>query len=352
MLDRIRLLFLLVAAQGLGLGQAEAMQFSSVEWRGHRVIHASGEIINGDAGRLDGALSKGIALRHGYPVVLLDSPGGSVQEAFNISKVLGRRKAHLVVPKGAKCQSACASIVFVAGALRTVEDGGFLGQHSCAVAGVKFEKCNELMSEHAFAHGVSYGSIQAFITYTNPDKMLLFSRQDADCWGITRYPFVTESGFDKSEPCFFRHMTKRWPEAQPYWRVDFQDDDFRAFRRTLVDHVSQGELSVYCNKSAAGGALTVEMRMPQDTANSIKSATIEAGIVNDAGLPVIVSRADDKLSDVSFVVKREHIAPLLKDAAVMTVTLERKTPEGPLSLSALLTTGRAALLFAASPCRT
>jgi hypothetical protein len=104
---------------------------------------------------------------HGLPVILLDSPGGSVAEGLNMSDVLMSKKAHTVVPQGARCASACASILFIAGENRTVEVGGLLGQHSCSRDGVRAERCNEMVSRNAVSKGVSYGSISAFITYAD-----------------------------------------------------------------------------------------------------------------------------------------------------------------------------------------
>lgn len=328
------------------------MELTQTVWNGHRVVLASGPIVRGDAERFAAALATAEASPHGLPVVLLDSPGGGVAEALNISKVFSRKNVHTVIPSGKGCASACASIVFVAGSMRTIEEGGRLGQHSCSVAGVKDEGCNETISNHAFGHGVSYGSIQAFISYAAPADMIWFSRSDADCWGITRYPFVAESGFEKSEPCFFRHMTKRWPPAQPVWRVDFKSDGYRAFTRPSGDHVRDGELSIYCSK-AVPGVLFLSADIPgpsQEIAKSIKSAALDAAPISYRNLRVTVRQADAKYSQISVAIKKEHVASFLKGVNFMALTLERTPPQAPLFASALLSTSREALSFAASHC--
>ena len=105
---------------------------------------------------------------HGASVVLLDGPGGSVGEALRISKIFDDHVVHTVIPKGAKCASACASIVFIAGKYRTIEEGGLLGQHSCSLRGLKDQECNNLVSQHALEHGVSYGSVAMIVGYVAP----------------------------------------------------------------------------------------------------------------------------------------------------------------------------------------
>ena len=195
-----RAFLLSIAFACLGAGNAGAMEIKPEVWNGHRVLLATGEIVSGDAERFSAALTGMQPSPHGLPIVLLHSPGGSVSEALKISEVSSKTNVHAVVPDGKWCASACASIVFVAGKMRTIQEGGTLGQHTCSRAGVKDEDCNEKISNHAIDHGVSHGSIQAFISYAAPKDMVWFTRSEADCWGITRYPFVQESGFDKSKP--------------------------------------------------------------------------------------------------------------------------------------------------------
>src|SRR3954451_21374983 len=68
---------------------------------------------------------------HGYRLLVLDSPGGSVHEAMKVAGEIDALEMHTIVPAGASCQSACAAILFVSGAVRTVEEGGMLGLHNC-----------------------------------------------------------------------------------------------------------------------------------------------------------------------------------------------------------------------------
>ena len=342
-----------IALAWLGVGNVNAMEIKPDTWNGHSVLRATGEIASGDARRF-AALLRGIkASPHGLPVVLLDSRGGDVQEALAISNVFSEKEVHTVVPAGKSCKSACASIVFVAGRQRTIEEGGTLGQHSCAQSGgLKDADCNERISNHAIGHGVSHGSIQAFITHAAPSAMVFFTRSEADCWGITRYPFVEESGFEKSEPCFYRAITKKWPTAQSVWRVDFKADGYRAFTRPNGDHVREGEMSIYCRKAFPGLLfLSVDISGPsEEISKSIRSAALDAAPISYRDLPVTVAQADAKYAQVSVGIKKEHVALFLKNVSFVALTLERSPPQAPLFVPSLVSTSRKALSFAAANC--
>ena len=132
-------------------GETYAMEMQQIHWRGHKVIEATGEVVGGDTQRFTDALSKAKPAPDGFIVILLNSPGGSVSEALRISALFSHFNVHAVVPRGSRCASACASIIFVAAKYRTVEEGGLLGQHSCFdhVTGEKNQKCNEIIAQHA-----------------------------------------------------------------------------------------------------------------------------------------------------------------------------------------------------------
>ena len=81
-----------------------------------------------------------------------------------------------------------------------------------------------------FHTAFSYGSIHAFITYADPKDIIWFDRGQSDCWGITRYPFEDRS----IEPCEVKTLTGKVPRAHSAWRVDFEEDGYRAFSETSV----------------------------------------------------------------------------------------------------------------------
>ena len=130
---------------------AEAMSFSLVNAGGQRAILASGEIVPGDAAKLARALNRSSPSYHGTPQILLDSPGGVVVEAIAMAELMRKTGVTTVVPARAMCASACASVLFVAGKYRAVEQGGQLLIHSCFDArnGRKIDQCDAYLAARA-----------------------------------------------------------------------------------------------------------------------------------------------------------------------------------------------------------
>ena len=107
-------------------------------------IHLHGEIVSGDAERFAEALDEHSERwargDGGFPILCLDSPGGSFREALEIVSHLLRDRivgAITYVPDGARCESACA-IIFLAGSkdnhalnhARVIHPNAKLGFHS------------------------------------------------------------------------------------------------------------------------------------------------------------------------------------------------------------------------------
>ncbi len=168
---------------------ASAMTFSIITMPdGHRIVAGVGEIVSGDAARLQVILQSADRDPWGNKSIALNSPGGSVAAAFEMVAVMDREKVSTIVPPGAKCASACAQVLFVSGIHRVVLEGGLLGMHSCSRAGIRSELCNEEIAMNAVAHGVAHGSVMAFMRYVGPSDILWFSSKDADCWGLAKWP--------------------------------------------------------------------------------------------------------------------------------------------------------------------
>ena len=184
---------LLGALLGLGMagGPASAMEFATPSGKdGVRIVVARGLIVEGDAERFRVALQSVDRDSFGHKTVVLDSMGGVVGEAFAIAAFMDDDRVATVVRSGASCASACAQIVFLAGLHRIVDDGGRLGLHSCrtAVGGSPSLYCNDLIAQHAVAHGTIYGPIRAFMQMTGSGEVRWFDSGEADCWGLTRWP--------------------------------------------------------------------------------------------------------------------------------------------------------------------
>lgn len=168
---------------------AVAMTFDVVTMNGEPAIHARGEIVAGDAARLRAVLTPKAKHSYGYYTLLLDSPGGSVQAAFELSKVIDSQYVNTYVAPRGRCISACAAIVFIAGREHIAVPGAYLGFHGCFNAQTRRIEtlCNEAIAEHAVAHGTAYGAVMAFIEKIPSDEVVWISGRDADCWGINRY---------------------------------------------------------------------------------------------------------------------------------------------------------------------
>ena len=147
-------------------------------------------------------------------------------------------------------------------------------------------------------------------------------------------------------------MTKRWPPAQSVWRVDFKSNGYRAFTRPQGDHVRDGELSIYCREQVPGVLfLSADIPGPaQEISKSIKSARLDAAPISYRNLPVTVTQADAKYSQMTVAIKKEHVTSFLRSANFLGFTLEWTLPQAPLFASSLLSTSRKALMFAANNC--
>jgi hypothetical protein len=181
------LLALTVAASG----SAVAMEFVvRTADDGAPMLIARGPIVAGDAMRFQLALRELGRDRFGDKRVALASDGGLVGEAFAMADQMDEEKVSTVVLPGTACSSACASILFVAGRHRLVLDRGRLGLHSCAVHASRERSppCNELIARRAERRGVPYAPMLALLQTSDPRSMKWLRPDEADCWGLTRWP--------------------------------------------------------------------------------------------------------------------------------------------------------------------
>jgi len=336
----------------LSTALAQAETLSVEDWRGRAVLKLTGPIENGTAARFASAISKAEMFPHGVPVLLLDSPGGSVAEAMKISHLLDATPFHTIVPNGAKCASACASIIFIAGKYRTVEHFGLLGQHSCSKNGVPNEDCNEELASHAVAHGVSNGAISAFVTYASPNDMIWFSREDADGWGLTRYAGEQESGFEKSEPRVLRMLSGKMPPAQAAWRLDFLEGGYRAFLRPVSDAERELQLNIFCFEEHAGRLFaSIEIHGPATTiSDALVALVVDADEYYWERETPIIMQIDETATEVITEVPPDLIIPILTEVNEFWFRIAMKPPYDMIDARTFLGSSRKVLLFAANNC--
>jgi len=170
---------------------AASMTFSALtQPDGTRIVLGEGAVAEGDSGRLRLALQSADRDASGYKLLALDSPGGAIVEAFAMVDVMDEERVSTLVRPGASCASACAQILFLSGAHRTVDGSGRIGLHSCHTSGDRGRSmvCNELIARNAAARGSPYGAILAFLQLTAATEMHWLSGPEADGWGFTRKP--------------------------------------------------------------------------------------------------------------------------------------------------------------------
>ncbi|MBY6162681.1 hypothetical protein KUV73_17475 [Mameliella alba] len=330
----------------------QAAEFTPEQWRGKTVLRMTGIIENGDLAKLQAVVDKAETFPHGLPVLLLDSPGGSVGEAMRISEFFDTTPFHTVIPDGARCASACASLVFIGGQIKTVEHFGSLGQHSCSKDGQPVPECNEILAQHAIAHGVSHGSVAAFVTYTPPDELLWFSRQDSDGWGLTRYPGTDEVGFAKSEPRAIRQLTGKTPAAQELWRLDLRKDGYEAFVRVGTDAEREFEMNLFCDTEHPGSLfLSLEIHGPAKIiGGAVREVTISTDVFSVGPSPVDVVQVDRQASEILFEVPEVYTDALLTKADRLEWTIKVKPPYEDMWAKTSLADSRVNLRFAADHC--
>lgn len=338
----------------LGANGARAGSISLEHWRGHDVLRLSGSIEPGLADELREKKELAVLWPHGARVLLLDSPGGSVDEAFRISAILDQTPFHTVVPNQAQCASACASIIFVAGTFRTVEAFGSLGQHSCSRNGVQDDECNEELAANAIEQGVSYGSIAAFVTYAPPEDIVWFSREDADGWGLSRYPGEDESGFEKSEPRVLKMLSGTKPAAQSAWRLDFMNDGYRAFLRPGADDEREMQMNLFCFEPLPGRLfLSIEINGSEGT---LTNALLKVEVATDAFAWRIdnpwILQSDPLVTSVVAEIPPPKIKSFLTNADGLKFTIYLRPPYDPIIATTYLARSRKNLVFAANHCAT
>jgi hypothetical protein len=214
------------------------------------------------------------------------------------------------------------------------------------------QECNEIIAQHAITKGVSHGSIAAFMNYTRPEDMIWFTREQADCWGITFYPFTNESSFDKSEPCVIKNIIGRMPKAQSAWRVDFKAGGYRAFLRPAADHLRELELNLFCDDKVPG-VLFLSMDIAGSSAlikDAILRASLTAHPTSRKDIAFSVSQISPDYSHVTIELQREEVLLFLTKSDELTFALALKDPYKPIHATTFLSGSRKALLFASNHC--
>lgn len=120
-----RTVMLIIYATALGCLATSTI--ASVTMEGDSTILVTGEIKPGDAAAFDRHLRQVVNSRKRLEFVDLNSPGGSIDEAILLGRLVRESRAFVIVGPGSKCFSSCV-LILAGGAHRAVK-GGTVGIH-------------------------------------------------------------------------------------------------------------------------------------------------------------------------------------------------------------------------------
>lgn len=199
---------------------ALSMEFDLVPLRGGAIgIRASGKIEVNDTAKLISILDKARPTDDGWIPLLLSSEGGEVAQALDMSLVIRDRRLMPVVLPGHTCDSACATILFLAGQRSLLAKDGTLFFHSCISRKTTLKAsldCNQIMSdamrhEHDITDEMLHVTLNAFAENEEevPREQRLINANVADCLAIDRPPWISKR--PKPTRCGTEELTKRNP---------------------------------------------------------------------------------------------------------------------------------------------
>jgi hypothetical protein len=127
------------------------------------------------------------ALARGHPsLIVLDSPGGVLGEAFMIADEVRRRGLSTMVGPNRSCASACA-IIFLAGRTKYLGPGGAIGLHMASYADGRADpEATALMADYLSELGVPRSALRAMAS-TAPSRIRWLTRAELQAVGARAY---------------------------------------------------------------------------------------------------------------------------------------------------------------------
>jgi hypothetical protein len=188
----------LVAAQFLTVGAENAIaatiNVQSVPIGGGNnitVIAVEGEMLEGDQQRFADA-----AIRTDTAIVMLNSPGGSLEAGIEIGKAIRIKGFETLVSTGFSCASACA-LAWLGGRVRFMAAGSTVGFHAASSSTDPTQAAdsvgNALVGAYLNQLGLPNAAI-AYITQPQPNDIRWLTFDDAERLGIDVKPFVESGG--------------------------------------------------------------------------------------------------------------------------------------------------------------
>ncbi len=123
---------IILAASGLIVPDAVALEFQLEQVGDKQILLLRGEFVDGDSLRFSTALRQAGRVDE----VWFHSPGGDVIEGMEVGRMIRSARLATRVPSGARCASICA-FAFLGGVLRHVDPGGTFIVHMFSRIGNK-----------------------------------------------------------------------------------------------------------------------------------------------------------------------------------------------------------------------
>jgi hypothetical protein len=177
MFKKAILSFVLLAGTTLSANAADIQYEGKSD--GVNFVHINGEIVRGDSDQFD----RITASLSGSAVVVLQSPGGLVNEGLNIGIAIRRNDYRTAVAANDVCASVCG-LIWLAGQPRFLAESSKIGFHAAFRAdGQESGRANALVGAYLSRLGFSYRAI-AYLTDAPPDEMHWLTPRDAADAGI------------------------------------------------------------------------------------------------------------------------------------------------------------------------
>lgn len=154
---------------------------------GKVVVSLSGEIVSGDADKFFEIIDQ-----HNDLVLVLESPGGIVNDAYQIAAELQLRGLSTLVRPQTECYSACA-LIWLGGKNRYMSDTSVIGFHQVHVGGVASGQGNATYGGFLSDLGMNKWAIQ-YLSAAGPESTENLTPDMAKFLGIDVY-VASETGY-------------------------------------------------------------------------------------------------------------------------------------------------------------
>jgi len=150
-----------------------------------QLIRLDGEIVNGDAQRLDYLVRRARAAHKRVEVLELNSLGGDMLEGVRLAQTVAKLRLKTVIPRAKSCASACF-FAFSAGVSRVADSGGRLGVHGVAEREGETGRAKSMTVDMARVLGGLHvpAEVVGEMVLTPPDQMRWLSTAELRRMGV------------------------------------------------------------------------------------------------------------------------------------------------------------------------